>query len=469
MGISRLSLVTSILLLGVPCLGQATQITPNPNPSGSTIDIINDPFAFNNLNPYVNNGIINIGSTSALTNSGSITNTNGGILNNVGTLTNQAGSSITTLGLSRLSNAGTVTNYGSLTGNGPINTGTLINFGSIGGGGGTNSGTLINNGFISDKNGMSSSGLLTNNGTLITYTFLGNSGIMTNSGTVNVDGATLNNSGTLTNIGTMTVYGLSNSGTLVNSIGGTLDNRGPSPGGLGNTGTLINQGILIHESSSRPLNNGGTLINSGSIGNSGLGSGSFQNSGTVVNTGSIEQAMYTQTAGQTVNNGILTASVDVQGGSLSGTGIINGQVSLGTGATLSPGTATTFGTLTINGNLEGSGDLLFHIGGTGVGQFDVLAIHGMAFLNGGTIGVNFVNYTPVAGNSWNFIYANAISGLETIRFNLLGLSSDLEYAFTYSNGVETLRVYSVPEPNSFLLLILAFAGLTIWHRLQKRA
>lgn len=78
-----------------------------------------------------------------------------------------------------------------------------------------------------------------------------------------------------------------------------------------------------------------------------------------------------------------------------------------------------------------------------------------------------MNFTPVAGNSWDFLYASVISGLETIRFNLGGLSPNLGYAFTYANGVETLRVYSVPEPDSFLLSLFALGGFALWRRLNR--
>ena len=71
------------------------------------------------------------------------------------------------------------------------------------------------------------------------------------------------------------------------------------------------------------------LINAGSVNSLGLGGSLFQNSGTELNTGAIEQGVYTQTAGQTINNGILPASVDVQGGSLRRTGTINGPVTIG--------------------------------------------------------------------------------------------------------------------------------------------
>jgi hypothetical protein len=93
----------------------------------------------------------------------------------------------------------------------------------------------------------------------------------------------------------------------------------------------------------------------------------------------------------------------------------------------------------------------------------------MAFLNGGTIGFNFVNFTPVAGNSWDFLYASVITGWETLRFNLDGLSPDLTYAFHYSNGVQTLQIQAVPEPSTSLLLIIGLAGIEGFRRMAQRA
>ena len=65
----RLLSVAASIILTAPLLVEAAQIAPNPNPAGSTIDIINDLFAVNNENPYSNGGTINIDSSSTLTNS----------------------------------------------------------------------------------------------------------------------------------------------------------------------------------------------------------------------------------------------------------------------------------------------------------------------------------------------------------------------------------------------------------------
>ncbi len=67
-----IAIVASILLVGVPFMVQAAQITANPNPKRSTIDIINDPVAENTASPFVNAGtlIIDFLNTGALNNAG---------------------------------------------------------------------------------------------------------------------------------------------------------------------------------------------------------------------------------------------------------------------------------------------------------------------------------------------------------------------------------------------------------------
>src|SRR6267143_1126961 len=102
---SMIALAASIILTGAPLLVQAAQITPNPNPAGSTLDIINDPFAVNNATPYSNGGTINIDASSTLTNTlgATLKNTIGATLNNYGALGSGSGS--------RLTNVGTLNNY----------------------------------------------------------------------------------------------------------------------------------------------------------------------------------------------------------------------------------------------------------------------------------------------------------------------------------------------------------------------
>lgn len=471
-------LVAVTLLTGTPLLVEAAQILPTPNTGTITVDTAD---AYNSLNPFENLGDIDITNSGMLTNTaeGSLRNgtsyssagtiTNAGTLNNYGSLSSHATSTLINAGL--LTNAGTLSTLdGGMTnseGATLINTGTLTTtWGSI-----RNAGTVTNTGtlWVSDgtlNNG--ATGVLNNSGVLkITCCFgVLNDGVLNNSATFTVSGALFfTNSGTLTNTGTFNndfMSQLVNTGTLINT--GTLNNSFAS---LTNTSLLINTGELTNIGSNARISNesGATLINTGSITNV----RTFTNRGTVSGTG-----MYIQQAGgpslisQTINNGTLTQSggVSIQGGNLSGLGTINATVTMASGALLAPGDGSTLGKLTINGNLYSSGDLAFRISGLSAGQFDVLAIHGMAFLNGGALNVNFLGFTPVAGNSWDLFFAHHISGWDTLNINVDGLGPDLYYKFMYANGVQTLTIHPVPEPDSFLLLLIALGALASWRRLQ---
>ena len=181
-----ISVVASLILIGAPLLLQAAQISPNPNPAGSTLDIINDPFAVNNANPYNNGGTINIDAASTLTNSVGaslhnfdLTTNVGGTLNNTGTLNNLAGASINNTG-GTLNNTGTLNNGGGLT---------------------------------SSQGGSISSGL-----------------------------TTLNNTGTLNNLAGASISSVT--GTMTNAVGGTVNNYGGScfSCSAGTGGLLTNAG-----------------------------------------------------------------------------------------------------------------------------------------------------------------------------------------------------------------------------------
>lgn len=55
--------------------------------------------------------------------------------------------------------------------------------------------------------------------------------------------------------------------------------------------------------------------------------------------------------------------------------------------------------------------MLFQIGGLASGLYDVLHINGSALFTGGNLAINFVNgFIASAGDSWDFLYASAISG-----------------------------------------------------------
>ena len=146
-------------------------------------------------------------------------------------------------------------------------------------------------------------------------------------------------------------------------------------------------------------------------------------------------------------------SVIINGGTLSGTGTITANVTIGSGATVSPGNP--FGTLTINGAYASSGTALFEIGGKSAGQFDILRINGNATFTGGTMEFNFMNFDPKKGNSWNFLYASAISGWDSLTFLFTGLDAGETAQFKFHNGIQTLRIVGGPQQKSTLAILAA--------------
>jgi len=430
-----------------------------------------------NNGEFLNAGMLN--NYGNVTNSGTFTNWN--TLTNYNTLINDIGGTLAWDGLMNNNANAVLTNNGTLTiWNGIVNNyGTLTNSGTLtmdnGGYLGNYSGTLTNNGTITIIYGnMANDATLTNNGTLINNSWLGNNGTLNNNGNIvitagstdmyagpyagrllntgtlnNNAGSTLTNSGTLQNMGTLT-----NNGTLINNLGGTVTNIGFDQYGNIFTATLTNM-------------SGGTITNNGTL----------TNSGTLTNAGIINGAgAYTQTAGQTVNNGILTqTSVNINGGMLSGAGTINGNVNIAAGAFVHPGNSP--GTMAINGNFTSSGNLIFDIEGLGTDKYSVLQINGNAYFYGGAVEFYFNSFNPSAGDSWEFLFANSITGWDanTLSFIFNGLGPGLMAEFipinsNDFNGEELLivKANTVPIPPTMLLFGFGLIGLAGMRRKIKQ-
>ncbi len=372
-----------------------------------------------------------------------------GGLNNYGTLNNNSHIFINNVGssISDLENYGLLNNIGSLDAYGYLgNNGHLVSNGTL---------TIHNNGAMVNNGQLDNHAQLTNDGGLLRNLInLNNSGTLGNNGNLENNG-TLNNSGTLNNNADLFNKAaiLNNSGTLNNAAGATLVNYGAING----NSVLYNTGILNN-------NAGATLQNDGTLRND---TGTVNNAGAITGTGT-----YIQTVGRTINNGTLTqALIQIDGGSLSGTGTINGNVNIGSAGSVNPGNSP--GTLTINGDFASSGNLVFELAGLGSGQYDVLNINGNLFFTGGLITFNFINgFQAAAGDSWDFLFANSITGLGTLGFAFNGLGDGLGWEFTESNGHLNLSLtrlgVSVPEPQTYALIALGLVLLGVMARRKQQ-
>jgi hypothetical protein len=245
--------IAMIVLMNLPSVTQADQITPNPNPLGSTI-FVNTLLDVNETY-FQNYGNIQI--SSSLKNFYYLINF--GTINNDGTLTTYTGAS--------LRNNGTLTNRGRLVQDGGTlyNYGTLHNYGTL-----TNRGTLINHSMMTSYTGSSltNSSELQNYGTLSSYGTLSNSGSVINNGTLNVDGTYTQTVGRTVNTGSMTATSL-----MIN--GGKLDGNG-----LINNSVIIGSGASVNPGVDGPVGKltiNGPLISSGTLffDIRGLGDGKF--------------------------------------------------------------------------------------------------------------------------------------------------------------------------------------------------
>ena len=443
-------LLACIPLFCIPAIGHAGQIR-HPNPDG-LISVISDDFNGEDFSVYkglevTENGTLTNNTDSKLSNTSSPMNNRGTLYNN-GRLNNQYSATFTNSGA--LNNAGVLQNHDNSTLN---NSGILNSSGDL-----TSWSTLINSGLLLSSGTWTSNGSLTNSGTINASGDTHNGGALINNGTLTTS-RRLWNAGSLTNNNTLTIAGgllvnyapLINSGTLTNNAGGRLNN------GVGitldNRGTLTNQGSV---------ENGGVLTNSGIVNNSGsmvsyatvTNSGTWNNSGTLSGNG---WGNFLQTAGQTTVNGkFAQSSIKIDGGSLSGTGSITGNVVIGSAGSVELGLSP--GTLTINGDFSSSGNLLFNLSGADAGANDLLTITGKGSFSGGSVQFNFLNgFQPVAGNTWKFLSAKTTTGWESLSLTVNGLDAGLGWKLADTgSGMGLSITAAVPEPETYAMLM---AGL----------
>jgi hypothetical protein len=450
------------------------------NPAGYNFNNDGIGSELNTAGSLVNNGYLlnsGVNGISTLTNeTGAVLTNNGELynetrdndsnstLNNLGTLTNNyhlhnesfgvgSTSTITNAAGAEIKNKGLLVN-GSYDGG----TSTLTNSGKL-----TNSGIYnkdseneIYGGLYNISEGEDSKSTLTNSGTLTNTAILINDSYYGGESSLNNEaGATLTNEGYLGNSSdyhsTSTLTNKAGA-ILTNKAGATLNNESGSNYGSGastltNEGNLINNGYLdnfSYDDGTSTLDNTGTLINNGTIYNN----ASITNSGTfdITTYGAmVNYGTFTQTAGSTIVNGsIYGGTMDIKGGSLSGSGTIEAEsITIGEDATVKPGNSP--GTLIMISDLELLGTLQTEIFSSIMGDYDVLEVQGTVTLSDDSL-FDFLfddSYVETDGDSFDFLTASDFvfgtaldfdSWFDRSNFSITGLAAGFGWSVSYTDS-----------------------------------
>jgi hypothetical protein len=264
-----------------------------------------------------------------------------------------------------------------------------------------------------------------------------NAGTMTLSGSggVGVSGL-LNNAGTMAQTGSGGVN-LPYGSTFNNLPGGTFDLQSDAAltgQGGGGGGPVFNNFGIFRKSAGNGVSSLDSDINFNNLGTIDLRSGTIQ-----------FPSGYTQTGGTTVlNGGALSANntINIQGGSVTGSGSITGSVA-NTAGVISPGNS--IGTLNFIGNYSqaSGGALNIELGGRNAAQFDQLIVAGNASLNG-TLNVTLTNiFVPTIGDQFQILASGSLSG----AFATLNVPGGVSVNYR-TNGV-FLVVSNAAPPQTF--------------------
>ena len=187
--------------------------------------------------------------------------------------------------------------------------------------------------------------------------------------------------------------------------------------------------ITLGAGAAPAINNAGTFKKTAGSTTSAIGV-AFTNTGSVsaedetlaFNGGFMQTAGSTTLAGGNLSSNSL---MSFAGGELRGAGTIAANVN-NSGATVRPGGTGTAGTLTTVGSYTqgAGGTLAIELGGTGAGQFDVLAVGTTATL-GGTLAPSLINaFTPASGATFQVLTAaprtgtfGTVTGQFTAQYN----------------------------------------------------
>jgi hypothetical protein len=159
-----------------------------------------------------------------------------------------------------------------------------------------------------------------------------------------------------------------------------------------------------------------------------------------------------------------TSAVTVEaGGTLGGTGILQGPVSILAGAALAPGNSP--GTLTLTSGLTLVDDSILNMElGT---NSDLLAVTGgLTFSGAGEVVVNIANSGGLALATYTLVQFDSLTGFDLTHVTLGNTPLGVTGTFGLGSNALTFTVTSVPEPSTYLLLVLGLTAVMGCHRLR---
>lgn len=317
---------------------------------------------------------------------------------------------------------------------------------------------------------LAGSGLFTNTGTV---QGAGNVAMrVANSGTLEAMGGTLSfsaQSNTNTASGlivagsggkVLMTQGLGTNAGLIQLDGGTYDNGGMV---MANTGRIVGFGSL----------RGGTIINSNQIsfsfGASSIAAPITNQTGAKLIVSNGAQATF---ASAVVNAGELRVSAGGAAnffGLVSGAGAVNGTGQIRFEGGYSPGASPALVTINPDVTIGASSTVLMELGGTTPGAcddcHDKVIFEGMVTLEGGPLQVVWwKGYQGQAGDTFDLFDWNGglVGTFGSVELPSLASGLSWQTGQLYTDGL--LTVAAVPEPASWLMLLLGAGGLLAWRR-----